>query len=134
MAIEAKVEFMQTLEKNLANRITVTDMGTLLAAVSDILEGYEMRSVQAWDNRADDLLDCYLSALSVENRSQKTIDRYAYVIRRMMEFVKVPTRQISIYHLRAYLAHEKNAASRTARWRAPGRSSRRTSTGCSGRT
>lgn len=35
MAIEAKVEFMQTLEKNLANRITVTDMGTLLAAVSD---------------------------------------------------------------------------------------------------
>ena len=107
MAIEAKVEFMQTLEKNLASRITVTDMGTLLAAVSDILEGYEMRSVQAWDNRADDLLDCYLSALSVENRSQKTIDRYAYVIRRMMEFVKVPTRQISIYHLRAYLAHEK---------------------------
>ena len=107
MAIEAKVEFMQTLEKKLANRITVTDMGTLLAAVSDILEGYEMRSVQAWDNRADDLLDCYLSALSVENRSQKTIDRYAYVIRRMMEFVKVPTRQISIYHLRAYLAHEK---------------------------
>jgi site-specific recombinase XerD len=107
MAIEAKVEFMQTLEKHLADKLTVTDMGTLLAAVSDILEGYEMRSVQAWDNRADDLLDCYLSALSVENRSQKTIDRYAYVIRRMMEFVKVPTRQISIYHLRAYLAHEK---------------------------
>ena len=107
MAIEAKVEFMQMLEKHLADKLTVTDMGTMLAAVSDILEGYEMRSVQAWDNRADDLLDCYLSALSVENRSQKTIDRYAYVIRRMMEFVKVPTRQISIYHLRAYLAHEK---------------------------
>ena len=46
--------------------------------------------------------------MKVECRSQKTIDRYAYIIRRMMEFVKVPTRRVTVYHLRSYLAAEKD--------------------------
>ena len=43
----------------------------------------------------------------MECRSEKTIARYEYVIRRMMEFVTVPTRRITVHHLRNYLAHEK---------------------------
>ena len=108
MAMEAKIDFMREIEKTLANKVTVADMANIMSAITETLDGYDMRSVGKWnDEKNDDLLTCYLSALSVENRSQKTIDRYKYVIGKMMDFVNVPTRQITVYHLRSYLAAEK---------------------------
>ena len=108
MAMEAKIDFMREIEKTLADKVTVADMANIMSAITETLDGYDMRSVGKWnDEQNDDLLTCYLSALSVENRSQKTIDRYKYVIGKMMDFVNVPTRQITVYHLRSYLAAEK---------------------------
>ena len=108
MAIEAKMDFMREIERTLADKVTVADMANIMSAITETLDGYDMRSVGKWnDEQNDDLLTCYLSALSVENRSQKTIDRYKYVIGKMMDFVNAPTRQITVYHLRSYLAAEK---------------------------
>ena len=107
MAMEAKVDFMRQVEKTLADKVTVSDMAKFMTAISDVLEGYEMRSITAWADETDDFLNSYLSALKVTNRSQKTIDRYKYVITRMMDAVKVPTRKVTVYHLRSYLAAEK---------------------------
>ena len=107
MAIEAKVDFMRQLEKVLADRVTVADMSVIMESVSDVLQGYEMRNIIGWDEEQDDLLDCYLSAMEVQGRSPKTIERYRYVITRMMNYVKVPTRQVTVYHLRNYIKHEK---------------------------
>ena len=107
MAIDAKVDFMRQTEKALADRVTVSDMAQIMNVISDVLQGYDMRSIEVWEDRNDDLLSSYLAAMRVECRSEKTIARYEYVIRRMMEFVTVPTRRITVHHLRNYLAHEK---------------------------
>ena len=56
---------------------------------------------------ADDLLDAYTAAMQIQGRSEKTIKRYRYLIGRMMREVSVPTRSITVYHLRQYLAKEK---------------------------
>ena len=45
--------------------------------------------------------------MQIQGRSEKTIKRYRYLIGRMMEDVNVPTRSITVYHLRQYLAKEK---------------------------
>ena len=108
MAIDAKVDFMRQTEKALADRVTVSDMAQIMKAISDVLQGYEMRSISVWAEEKDDLLNCYISALNVECRSKKTLDRYAYVIRKLMEYLKVPTRQVTVYHLRNYLQREKD--------------------------
>lgn len=107
MAIDAKITFMQQMEKRLGSIVTANDMSGIMEAMSDVLQGYEMRSITRWNEEQDDLLQCYLSAMNVECRSQKTIARYEYEIKRMMKFVKVPTRQITVYHLRNYLQAEK---------------------------
>lgn len=107
MAMDSKVDFLREAEKVLADIVTVSDMSKIMTNLSDVLEGYDMRTVQRWEDEKDDCLECYLSALSVEGRSQKTIDRYKYIIDRMMDFVKVPTRRVTVYHLREYLAAEK---------------------------
>lgn len=107
MAIDAKVDFLRQTEQALADKVTVSDMAQIMNVISDVLQGYDMRSIEVWEDRNDDLLSCYLAAMRVECRSEKTIARYEYVIRRMMEFVTVPTRRITVHHLRNYLAHEK---------------------------
>ena len=108
MAIDAKMTFLQQAEAALADKVTVSEMGGILGTLSDVLQGYEMRSLERWEAEdRNDLLECYLSALSVECRSEKTLKRYEYVIRRMLQFVAVPVRQITVYHLRNYIAHEK---------------------------
>ena len=107
MAMCEKVDFLRIVEKSLMSKVIASDMAVIMSTLSDALENYEMRDISGWADDKDDLMNCYLSALKVQNRSQKTIDRYKYIITRMMEYVKVPTRRVTVYHLRSYLAAEK---------------------------
>ena len=107
MAIDAKVCFMDQLEKRMATEVTASTSAKVLSLVADILDGYEMRRVELWEDDGDDYLTCYIDALKVQNRSKKTIERYKYVIGRLMDFAKVTVRRISVYHIRSYLAAEK---------------------------
>jgi site-specific recombinase XerD len=43
----------------------------------------------------------------VEGKSPKTIQRYKYILERMMNAIQIPTRQISVYDIRNYLSAEK---------------------------
>lgn len=104
--IDAKVSFMTQMEAGMADTLTVEQMKKMKTVGYSILDKFDLVEL-ADEMEQDDLLDCYVSAMKVECRSQKTIDRYVYVIGRMMEFVKVPTRRVSVYHLRNYLTHEK---------------------------
>ena len=107
MAVDAKVSFISQVEKDLANVLTVEQMTAMRRSVLGILDHFEMTELQLTDASDDDLLDCYLQAMKVQSRSSKTIARYAYIIGRMMDFVKVPTRRITVHHLRNYLASEQ---------------------------
>lgn len=106
MAIEAKALLLKNLEQQLSTAITAAEMSKVLSAVSDQLEEYSVEYATQ-DIRMDDLLDAYTAAMQIQGRSEKTIKRYRYLIGRMMEDVNVPTRSITVYHLRQYLAKEK---------------------------
>ena len=107
MAMDVKMDFLRCVEKALEDKATVTDMTKIMTAISDTMEHYDIQKHDTLDEEIDDCLDCYISALSVQNRSQKTIDRYVYIIKRMMKSVGVTTRRITVYHLRNYIAAEK---------------------------
>ena len=107
MAIDAKVSFLKRLEERLSGDLTVDAMSRMLSVVSDVMEDFDLRETREWNDIPDDMLDSYIAALQVQGRSQKTIDRYAYIIRKIMDFAHVQTRQVTVYHLRNYLASEK---------------------------
>ena len=107
MAMDSKIDFLRDAEKALSETVTHSDMSKIMAKLADVLESFEMHTITRMDVETDDCLECYISALTVQCRSQKTIDRYRYVICRMMDYVKVPTRRVTVYHLRGYLAAEK---------------------------
>jgi site-specific recombinase XerD len=107
MAIEAKATLLNALEHDLSTRLTAADMTTVLSLLSDRLTEYNVEQAERTADQPDDLLDAYMSAMQVQGRSDKTLERYRYAIVRMMQAVRVPTRQITVYHLRRYLADEK---------------------------
>ena len=107
MAIDAKVSFMNQLAERMAGVLTVEQMGKLRAETVNLMDHFEMTELQMLDAQDDDLLKCYIDTMRVECRSEKTIARYEYVIKRLMDAVKIPTRQITVHHLRNYLAAEQ---------------------------
>ena len=106
--IDAKVSFMGQLRQQLKDVLTIDQMEKLMITGNALLDQFQMVELAGGDDQPDDLLDSYIAALKVECRSQKTIDRYVYVIKKLMDFAKVPTRRINVYHLRTYLTHEKD--------------------------
>lgn len=107
MAIEPKILFVEQLKSALEDKLTLKDLKLVASAVTEIMDEFKLEKRYTNDAMDDDLLNAYTSALKVEGRSQKTIDRYDYVIRRMLKFANVNIRQITIYNLRDYLTNEK---------------------------
>lgn len=105
--IDAKMSFMNQMRKALADTLTVEQMEKMVSAGMGLLDRFEMREIAIGEDGPDDLLESYVAAMQVECRSQKTIDRYVYVIGKLMAFAKVPTRRISVYHIRAFISAEK---------------------------
>ena len=106
MAIDAKMSFVRQLETRMSNLLTVDMMSKLLSTVHDVMDGYKMEEV-AVDEEQEDLLTCYIEALRVQGRSEKTIRVYEGTIKRMLASVKAPIRRITVYHLRSYIAKMK---------------------------
>ena len=107
MAIEAKATLLNEMERALAAEVTAAERDRILAILTEALDRYDLTIIQQDGIQQDDLLDAYLSALAIEGRSAKTIERYRYLIGRMMAAVRTQTRQITVYHLRRYLSDEK---------------------------
>ena len=106
MAIDAKISLQQQIETKLMTEVTADVMNRTLRIVADVLEGFDIREIAVAEEQ-DDLLDCYISAMQVQGRSEKTLKRYRYIIEKMMKQVGVSTRRITVYHLRNYLAQLK---------------------------
>ena len=107
MAIDAKISLLNQVEKKLTTEVTADVMNRVLRIMADVLEGFDVREISVTDEQ-DDLLDCYIGAMKVQGRSEKTLNRYRYVIEKMMKAVGVPTRRISVHHLRNYLSAMKD--------------------------
>lgn len=105
MSIEVKQVMLKNLEKQFSSTLTVNEMNTVLKIIADELDAYTLEQVDNYnfDLTSNDMLEAFLSAKKLEGRSPKTLERYEYIITRLLIFVKVPIRSLTIYHLRRYL-------------------------------
>lgn len=107
MAIEDKNTFLRQFETSLTDVLTAADLAKVLSCAADILESYELTQKGTVVSENDDLLSAFTSAMRIQGRSNKTIDRYVYILKRMFHSINTTTRQVTVYHLRKYLADEK---------------------------
>lgn len=109
MAIDAKQSFLNLVESKGSELLTVADMSRLMGMISDVLENYDMRELRTdrWDMTEDDLLDSFIASLKIQGRSEKTIERYKFIIGKFMKSVNMNTRRVNVYHIRNWIASEK---------------------------
>ena len=109
MAIDAKQTMLSQIENGCADIVTARDMPRILKVINDVLEGFSVTQTvrEEWTAGEDDLLSSFVASLKISGRSDKTIARYTYVIGRFMAFAKVRTRSVNVYHIRLWLAAEK---------------------------
>lgn len=106
MAIEAKALLLRGIERELSTEITAMDLRKVLSIVSHQLACFDVVQLKQAICENDDLLSAFIIAMEIEGRSENTIKRYRYIIMRMMRTINVGTRDITVYHLRQYLAQE----------------------------
>lgn len=109
MSIEAKQLLLHDLEKKIGSILTVDNTEEVMKLLSEQLSNYELEKNQSEgeDIESRELLEAYISAKKIEGRSDKTLERYQYVIEKMVKKIDVPLRKISVFHIRRYLADEK---------------------------
>lgn len=79
--------------------------------ISDILnsgmQDYEVtkasHELAVADTESERMLKMFLATKKIEGCSEKTITRYAYIIRRLTDYFGIPTKDITVNNLRYYL-------------------------------
>lgn len=109
MSIAAKQVLLKDVEKKLGERFVVNDVNSIMQMLTETMSAYEVEQATdtSTDSESEEFLKAFLDAKRIEGRSDKTIERYGYIINRMYESVKVPIRKLSVFHLRSYLTAEK---------------------------
>lgn len=108
MSMADKAGFLHEAERQMGSCLTAEDMNKALRILTDVLEEYDMTQIAVEDNGHDDLMRIYLATMRIQGRSEKTVRRYEYVIRRLLDETGVRTRQMNVYHIRNWLAKEKD--------------------------
>lgn len=109
MSIADKQTLMRDVETQIASFLTVENVVKVMRVLSENMNVFEINRIadSTSDAESEELLKTFLNAKKLEGRSDKTIERYEYIIRKMYDAVNAPVSKISVFHLRNYLSDEK---------------------------
>lgn len=109
MSIADKKVLLLDFEKGLSSVLTADNIARVMQTLSESLNHFEVTYINMASGNMEsaELLETFLNAKRIEGRSEKTVERYGYIIQRMYDSINVPIKQISVFHLRNYLSQEK---------------------------
>ena len=108
MSKEAKIVFENRLKMKLNDRFTECQEDFIFEAIQECLSGLSLEIGSVEERSSEELLKSYINAMAIQGRSEKTIARYEYVIKRLINWSDVPIQDFTIMNIRAYLGSEKD--------------------------
>ena len=110
MSIVDKQTFAEELRNNLSDKLTLKDIETVTDVLASQMANYEVerRQDNASQQDFDDMLKIFTDTKRIEGRSEKTLDRYRYILGKFRALDKTPIRQITVFNIRQFMAHEKS--------------------------
>lgn len=118
MTIQERKNLETILQKKLEDALTVKQMNKLTQALWESYAAMDTAAAAVDAGGAgDEHLKAFLQAKRIEGRSEKTLARYEYVIRRFLEAENVPASMVTVLNLRKYYAAEmdRNISGSTVR-------------------
>lgn len=110
MSTESKQLFVRELSKILGDKMTAAQLGIVGNAVADLFPLYDI------ERRADDdactdfneVLKTYIDTKRIEGRSEKTLERYQYVLQKLHEGEPCPVKDMTVFTIRRFMSKEKD--------------------------
>lgn len=109
MGLIDKQMFMRDLEKRLGSFLPASDIQRIMIETDEALVDYDVSSdpSENSDSDSEDLLRYFIDAKRVEGKSEKTIARYEYILRKLLKETKVPFSKMTVFHIRRYCENER---------------------------
>lgn len=107
MSIDAKVTLLSRIENEVGRILTVDETSKIMSLMTNQIDNFIIEHSNNIVIEKDECLKAYIEAKKIEGRSPKTIERYERLLKIVMKSVKVPTKQVTIFHLRKFLSDEK---------------------------
>lgn len=108
MSIGDKQNLIKTIETELGKKLNSVSTADAMTSIVAILGQYNVDRIAFSNAAEDDFLQAFLDSKQIEGRSEKTLDHYEYILKRMFKAVGVPTGSITVYHLRSYMMQMRN--------------------------
>lgn len=89
MAIDVKTSFLKQVERKFACTTSQDLIARILSSVADVLEHFDIKETTVTESQ-EDVTTCYLDALRIIGRSEKTLERYEKEIKMFLDYVKIP--------------------------------------------
>lgn len=103
----AKEKMITDIEDRVGEYLTAKQTKQVVSDVRTVTENYVISTVATGEVNTE-LLTMFLNAKRVEGRSEKTINRYAYILERMIREIGEPVERIDTQDIRAYLTELKD--------------------------
>ena len=109
MSIIDKQLFATEMRERLSDKLTLKDIEIVTYEISQQLSSYDMarRGEEAEQKNFDEMLAMFSETKRLEGRSEKTITRYGYILKRFRSFDKTPIKDVTVFNIRQFLAYEK---------------------------
>lgn len=109
MSIAGKQLFIKDVIESLSPKLILKDINIVTDAITNLLSNYdvEMTGYDDAPNDFEQLLKAYLDTKRIEGRSEKTLERYRYILTRFHEVEPYPMQKMTVFSIRHYLGMEK---------------------------
>jgi len=108
MGIIDKKLLLEELGRRVGEIVPSGETQRILTAAGEILERYNVEAFESpvEADASEGLIRLFLDAKASEGRSDKTLENYNYVLRRLHEGIGTPLDRATVYHLRSYISSE----------------------------
>lgn len=111
MSLLDKKVFLSDLERKLNAYVPADTVRKIIADAGETLIAYDVTSIGpnggGGKGESKQLVKIFLDAKEIEGKSPKTLERYEYILNRLIEAVNVPIDRVTVYHIRQYMMSEK---------------------------
>lgn len=108
MSVADKQVLIKNIKNDLISKLSCDDLFMVMEVVANNLSVCSVNIDEIKNDDSADLLNAFISSKQIEGCSLKTLEHYRYVLEKMYEKINIPIRNISVYHIRNYLAGLKS--------------------------
>lgn len=111
MSVQDKQVLIRNMTRYLEDKLTPIQIKSVVDGLTVQMSMFEVEAVSnnVGSVEGEEFLRAFLDAKGVEGRSIKTIKHYEYVIKKALDTIDTPIRQITVFHLRKYLMDMKSS-------------------------